>query len=179
MKTRLYGLDVDGVLLNFSQAFIEKCCSMGLPCPSDWTKVRGWMFVDEKVFYQVWKEIEKDEKFWLSLPPFEDAVKSIKKLPPPEVYVTHRPISSLITKQSLLNAGFPDAKVISVAEPENKVLQLKLNKVEVFVDDRITSCKYFRDNGIDCLLYDAPYHITEDTLNLPTIKSLKELKKYL
>ncbi len=174
-----YGLDVDGVLANFIQAFINKCCEEGVACPKDWTQIKAWMFVDPKDFDYIWGKIALDENFWLSLPVLENSKKSITKLPPPSAYVTHRPVPSAVTKQWLLNNGFPEAKVISVAEPENKVLQLKMNKISLFVDDRVSSCRYFNDNGINCLLYSSPQQVSDDLSGLTVIKSLGELKKYL
>src|ERR1051326_3804348 len=142
---KVWGSDIDGVLCNFSQGIIDKAAEMGLSkyFAEDWTKVTYWDM--SKRFMDVWKVIEHDEDFWFNLPVFDNVVQDINRLPsPPVLYLTHRPIPTSVTKAWLKAHGFPEAKVVSVAEPENKVLQLKMNKVELYPDDRITSVRFMR-----------------------------------
>jgi len=71
-------IDVDGVLANFTRAFIEAVNSIWparLPAdylPSDWDWTNSGL--SHREISQVWRKIKKTEGFWLSLDAYSDNV---------------------------------------------------------------------------------------------------------
>lgn len=172
------GYDVDGVLGCFSTATIQRAKKMGLGkhFPDTCEQVSSWDMSDE--FSQVMKEAWLDEEFWLGIPPLKGSLP----LPiAPYVYITSRQISGLITKQWLDNNGFPEAPVITVKTPSEKLEHCKSLNLDVFVDDLYSTVRLLRDNGVNALLYDAPYQVGHlaECEGLPKIYSLEEIKNYV
>src|SRR6185369_15320678 len=93
----IIGLDVDGVLANFTQAFINAGLEKGYArslFPSSWRDQNTWQIIPEPGQTQLWKAIEHDLWFWLSIQPHEDA----GGFSAPSYYITARPIPSLVTE---------------------------------------------------------------------------------
>lgn len=169
-------LDVDGVLANFAQGFIDRGREMGfcdqLPCC--WRHVPNWDFgLPTKTKQSIWEAINSDHAFWLSLPIVPSSRPPIPLCP--IAYVTSRRIPSAVTARWLYTNGFPVAEVITVSAPEEKVAQLQLLEVDLFVDDYAPTVKQCRAAGINTLLFGASWQATEDTTGLPTINSLGEI----
>jgi 5'' nucleotidase, deoxy (Pyrimidine), cytosolic type C protein (NT5C). len=172
-------LDVDGVLCNFAQGIIDLAVKEGKGhlFPSNWTEVCTWnMCVNPQDFLDLFLRVQNDESFWLSLPPMPDAQDffSTHKGFHPEMYVTKRPVRPNVTARWLNYNGFPPAQVITVADPKEK-LDIVRQDCDIFVDDLIETVADMRANGVNAVLYEAPYQRGHDTLGLPTIKSLNEL----
>lgn len=165
-------LDIDGVICDFTSGLLAAAHRLGLSkeFPSSSEEVMHWDICDK--FSVVFDEVKHDKNFWLGLKPL------VKKLPfVPLAYLTARPIDSEITKKWLINNGFPDADVISVCKPEEKLQYLRELNPDVFVDDLYSTVIAANKAGINTVLMKQPYqrgHI-EECKGLPTIERLEEI----
>lgn len=170
------GLDVDGVLANFSDGLIAKARQMGLSeeFPETWEHVDNWDVCEK--FLHVMDEARMDASFWLGLKPMTANV-------PFEVdcYITARSIGSEVTAKWLSDNGFQDAPVISVANPEEKLQHIKDRGLDLFVDDYYKTVINLLEEGINAVLFSAPYQRghEEECKSLPKIYSLEEVLTYV
>jgi len=142
MDKRKIALDVDGVLANF---YLHLCRRYGKP----YIPLKRW---DEKWIGDVFHEVVKDEKFWLSIP----------TLAPPEeinfevtAYVTALPPPMKAAREFWLKAnGYPNAPVYVT---NKKVPILKELDITDFVDDKQANCDEIRAAGIICWKYIPNY----------------------
>lgn len=154
------GLDIDGVLANFAQAFIERAKAMGVGehFPAHWTLWDRWMYGGEH-FSVVWEAITHDHSFWLDdIKSFDDAYVHFDV----QGYITHRPVPTEVSRAWLNRHGFPDAPVITVTGKGSKVQAARDLGIDVFVDDKYDNFVELNDAGILCLLYDRPHNRRED-----------------
>jgi hypothetical protein len=177
----VWGSDVDGLLSNFGQGFIERGVAMGVNCclPEDHTKIDKWMFPCSPHFKEIWASVEKDEAFWLGLPVYEQAREAMQEIEPPAFYITSRPVRNEVTEQWLEQNGFPKARVITVSDPQHKLQYLVEHKLDGYVDDLVSTIRQVRSEGVNGILYKAPYQVSEDISGLPIISDLRELPKML
>jgi hypothetical protein len=182
------GLDVDGVLADFGQGFINKAIDLGVnKCcfPEDSSKITKWMFPCDEHFKYVWDAVETDTSFWLNLPPLPAAQNFFLSNPwfIPELYLTKRHVPSWVTSRWLERNGFPvksmygresGPEVITVDAPEKKI-QIVQERCDVFVDDLVSTVKQMRAANIDARLYSAPYQVSENLEGLPVIYDLSEI----
>jgi uncharacterized HAD superfamily protein len=174
VKKLRIGLDVDGVLSCFSSGVIKRAKLLGLEkeFPATCREVDCWDM--SETFSKVMKEAWKDDEFWLNLPVLEGA----SPLPfIPTVYITSRQVPSLVTKKWLDRNGFPDAPVITVSHPSEKLAHIKALNLDLYVDDLYSTVRELRENGINSFLFRQPYqrgHIKECE-GLPIIDNLNEV----
>lgn len=169
------GLDIDGVLANFPQAFIERAAEFDLAdkFPKDWTAVDSWQIAScPDAFTTVWESIGRDSAFWLSIDPMPYSNPLHFK---PDCYITSRRIDGWVSQQWIAYNRFPTAEVITVSQPLDKLQHCLDRGLDLFVDDHIETVKHLRDNGVNAVLYEAPYQRGHDCLGLPTIKHLSEI----
>jgi uncharacterized HAD superfamily protein len=124
------------------------------------------------------KDAWMDENFWLGLEPIQ------LKLPEwfdVKCYITARPIPSEVTKRWLAANGLPDAPVVSVKYAEEKLEHVADYDLDIFIDDYYPTIWMLRENGINGVLYGAPYQVghEEECKGLPKINSLEEAKWYV
>lgn len=172
------GLDVDGVLSCFSHGVIKraKLLNVAEHFPSKCTDVATWDM--SEMFSYVMQDAWRQDKFWLDLPP----LKGVLPLPfTPYVYITSRLVSGETTKKWLNKHGFPDASVITVSNPKEKLQHVLDLKLDVFVDDLYSTVRDMRDAGVNAILYYAPYQVghKKECEGLPTIKNLSEVLNYV
>ena len=155
-RTRI-GLDVDGVIANFSDAFILKARELGLGqyFPDSWKGHVDWDFGLGRggIFKAVWREIEEDPIFWLRIP-----THSERPLYRPEVYVTARPVPSIVTEAWLGLNGFPKVPVVTVPVGHNKADAFREFYVDLFIDDKPSNVLELRNAGINAVLLDRPWN---------------------
>jgi hypothetical protein len=169
------GLDIDGVLANFPQAVIETAVEMGMAdkFPARWQDVDCWYIANgncAETFNQVWKHIKNDVQFWLKLKPFPYGVP-LDFIP--TRYVTSRPIDSWVTQQWLDVNRFPKAELITVSQPLDKLEHM--DGLDMFIDDHWETVRHLRENGVNAVLYKAPYQRGHDCSGLPIVSHLSEV----
>lgn len=142
---RKKGLDIDGVILNFTDHFFSY---LGLPAEP----IDRW---ENDTIGRYFHRIENDEQFWLTMPKHEDTgIEDIDFF----CYITARPICSTITQESLKLQGFPDKPVYSVGMLRSKVdICLELGITD-FVDDRPKNVLELADIGINSYLWDREWN---------------------
>jgi uncharacterized HAD superfamily protein len=170
------GLDVDGVLSNFSAGVIKLAKEKGFAkhFPECCHDVTSWDMSEE--FSEVMSDAWRDEKFWLELPALTDSVPFT-----PYCYITSRRVPSEVTAQWLKNNGFPEAPVITVSNPSEKIHWIEEHKLDLFVDDLYSTVRELRDAGYNSVLFEAPYQVghVKECEGLPKIKSLNEVVPFL
>lgn len=140
------GLDLDGVLSDFSSHFLEY---LGF---ENKTPATNW---DDPRFRENLHKVVGDEKFWLTMPRLIDpAILDFK----PVIYVTARPVESSVTATWLLLNKFPDAPVVTVGFGGTKVEALR-GKVDLFIDDAYHNYIELNKAGIKCLLMSRSHNI--------------------
>lgn len=115
------------------------------------------------------KELQQDKDFWVNMP--------IKSQIPFEVdyYVTARSIPIKWTQEAIQKNNLPKAPIYSLPWNVSKIETLKKLGVTVHIDDKFSTYKECKQNGIFCYLvttdankrYDVGHH---------RIKSVSELK---
>ena len=151
------GLDIDGVLADFSTAFC-KHCGISPQAVDRWWWTYAWR--EHK------HELIGNEAFWLNIEP----LLSGSDLPfEPVCYCTDRTIDTSITEQWLEKNGFPCVPVITVNG--NKIEALK-DKVDIFVDDCYDNYIQLNNAGICTYLWDRPHNRKYDV----GFKRLTDLK---
>jgi len=181
-KYKHIGLDVDGVVSDFSTGIIRLANKRGLGhlFPSCADEVSSWdMCKNPKDFLDLFLPESVKPEFWLSLPPITESQKFFANGNSfvPELYITKRAVPSEVTARWLKENGFPEAEVITVGDPAHKAEIVKA-RCDVYVDDLIETVAGMRAQGINALLFQAPYQRGHDTLGLPSIKSLAELVEH-
>lgn len=165
------GLDIDGVLCNFVQGILDIAAERQLPdFPKSWTDVSEWLIC--KGFSEIMYEVSYSKEFWLKLKPLPYALPLDFT---PDCYITARPIESWVTQQWLDIWRFPKADLITVANPEDKLTHIKERKLDLFIDDHYKTIPHLRENGVNAVLYEAPYQRGHDCSGIPTIKHLSEV----
>lgn len=160
------GLDIDGVLAEFSDAFLVNF-GLSRDEPNHWNDPR---FRNETR----WKEIENNENFWMGI----DIIKCPETLIfEPTVYCTARSIPTSWTQKWLNNKGYPVAPVISVGRSTSKVDALR-GKVDIFVDDHYDNFVELNNAGIYTLLMSRKHNEKYDVGDM-RIHDLDELKNYI
>lgn len=178
LKDKRVGLDVDGVLANFSAGVIKRANELGVGeyFPKCCHDTNSWDM--SEMFSKVMKNLWNDPEFWLGLPVLENTLPLSFQ---PYCYITSRRVPSEVTKQWLDKNGFPEALVITVKNPKEKLIHIREHNIHLFVDDLYSTVREMRDAGVNALLMSAPYqsgHKTECE-GLPTIKSLSEVVNYV
>lgn len=138
------GLDLDGVVCDFEQHFLEHL-KLPLHHAESWS--------DER-FRDNFHKVYDDYFFWMTIPPIFDP-KLLKFVP--TIYVTARPIKAEVSKDWLNYHGFPDAPVVCVGMGGDKSAVLK-HKVDVFLDDAYHNYVSLNEAGIHCLLVTRPHN---------------------
>lgn len=165
LKLPKIGLDVDGVLADFTGSWSELY--------PDISSTPSSFFLDRKIkerFVEMRKNNTLDE-FYLKLKPLilpED-------LPfEPHCYITSRPVNKEITEQWLDILGFPKKTVYSIDVLESKVDVAKEAGVEIFVDDRFENFVELNNAGIFTYLFTNSWNLKHDVGHM-RLNSLKEL----
>lgn len=165
MNMHNIGLDIDGVLADFTRAWNKVYPdAAAMPDKYNYDPLMGQRFKTMKAdgmlddFYLNLKPLIKPEEL-----PFE-----------PKAYVTARPIETNVTERWLANVGFPRKPVITIPWGESKVDVMKEAGIEIFIDDFYNNFKELSDAGIISYLYTAPWNLMYDVGEL-RLNSLSDL----
>jgi hypothetical protein len=169
------GLDIDGVLAQYSLGMIDKAKELGLAgYPDHPDNVNYWDHLSD--CGDLWAKVKHDEDFWMGLKPFPGTLPLDFEVCR---YITARPIRDEVSYCWLYLNGFPHPeRLITVGSPEQKLDVIKTLGINVFVDDKIETVSELQDNGINAFLFHAPYQKGHPH-TLTTIRSLRDLCLYL
>lgn len=159
------GLDVDGVLADFSTAW-NKIYPEISATPNSW-------YLDRKVVERI-NRMEKEgtlDEFYLNIPAL---LKPVDLPFEPYCYITSRPVAKEVTEQWLDVRGFPARKVYSLDIQTSKVEIAKEAGVEIFIDDSFNNFVQLNNAGITTYLYSAPWNLKHDVGHF-RINSLNDL----
>jgi FMN phosphatase YigB (HAD superfamily) len=149
------GLDIDGVLADFTGALYREAERMGLRHHfPELEKPHPWDFGTPH-FNTVWNEVAHHDWFWLSIPPIPGAVEAVTFKP--RAYITARTISNRTTIKWLRKHGFPvPERCYSVGRADMKIdLAHKLG-ITHFVDDKPETVEALNKVGIKTYMFHAP-----------------------
>jgi hypothetical protein len=162
IKNCIIGCDLDDVIFDFHKAYEERFH----------TKLSDYWNGDYNMSENL-KTLQKDKDFWINLPlkqkevPFEI-----------DYYITARSIPNEWTEESIQRNNLPKAPIISVNWDESKLEVLKKLGVSIMIDDKYSTFKECKENGIFCYLVDGPankhYEVGHHRIyNLSDLKYLK------
>lgn len=169
-KKLIVGVDVDGVLANFNESFIDLVIELtGRDLfPKRPFEIPTWNYPEhygytEAEMSTVWGAIEQSPRFWKSLPAYGDTIHAVKYLR--ELYalgadlyfVTSRPgKTAKIQTEEWLRAWFlPTTVLISSA----KGLCSRALKFDAYIDDRWENAMDVATTGAKSVLIDRPWNI--------------------
>lgn len=142
-KTKLnIVLDIDDVVADWVPTF---CKRYNCPTPTTWSN--PYITLDRL------NELKKDKNFWVNLP--------IRNMPNfiPKGFLSARSIPKAWTYQFMKLNNIPGRSNINqVPWNVSKISKLKSLKADIFIDDKAETFEECNNNGIFCLLMDAPHN---------------------
>lgn len=162
IKNCIIGCDLDDVIFDFHKAYEEK---FG-------TKLSDYWNGDYNMSDNL-KKLQKDKEFWVNLPVKQQEI-------PFEIdyYITARSIPIEWTQEAIQKHNLPKAPIISLEWNQSKLETLKKLGVSIMLDDKFSTFKECKDNGIFCYLVDNPanrhYNVGHHRIN--SLSQLKYLK---
>lgn len=170
MSNLRLGIDVDGVLANFIEAYerlwIKHACGKNLfpantpPPVWDWPQYYGY---DQALVTPIWNEIKTSASFWEQLRPYPYAapfLKSLETVASELYFITDRPgINTQSQTQRWLTAscGFEGASVI--VSPNKGVVCAALG-ITAYLDDKAENIENVLKLSPEtrAFIFDAPYN---------------------
>lgn len=135
-------LDIDDVILDWQNHYAKRFkCEV----PKRWS--------ESKKMKDRLSILSKEKDFWLTIP--------VKNRPDfqPSGFISARGIPKAWTIESLRFNKIPGrSNVNHVAWGESKIDLLKSFDADIFIDDKYETFKECHENGIFCLLMDAPHN---------------------
>lgn len=190
------GIDVDGVLANFNEAFIQRCIDITgkdlfPPRPFDiptWHYPQHYGYTEAEMKFPdgpVWASIIADETFWYMLKPYDDAVEFLSELDHGEheiYFVTNRAgVQVKAQTESWIefhgyglkspNFSFPTVLISSLKGDVARALDLDL-----YIDDKTENCIDVRHMHprTKVFMLARPWNV--EVPGIPRIPSLAEFK---
>lgn len=169
--------DIDGVLANFLNAFLQMGRKLGLEdeLPDHWLLFDQWEIASPEVSAEIWSRLEDDDRWWMQIEPHEDA----HIVTPVHCYITSRSISSALSHAWLQFHGFPEAPVHTVGVGNSKLATAQEEGVDLHIDDKPSTVRELNNNGIDALLRDRPVNRSERDLNPVRLYCLTQVPNFL
>jgi hypothetical protein len=165
------GFDVDGVLANWVQAFLDyahKVTSkfgMTHNLPHQAVNITTWnLNGHDELIKLLFPVLAQDQQFWMSIRRYDEACRVMfEKQIKPAAYITQRPIPSELTATWLKRNFFPPAPVFTVDKAEDKQLLVKNLGLTHFVEDRSDTADQMHDLGLTSYLLNRPYNVNWPT----------------
>lgn len=169
LKQPRIGLDIDGVLADFMNAWSERYPEVPI-LPNSWHIDRQIMHKFEKMR----KNNELDD-FYLNIKPL---IKPEDIPFEPHCYITSRPVAKEITEKWLDMHKFPAMKVISLDIRKSKADAAKEANVDIFIDDSFENFVDLNNSGIFTYLYSGSWNKKYDVghMRLDSLKDFPLLK---
>jgi hypothetical protein len=150
LKRPRIGLDLDGVLGNFSEAYSARLKEAGVAnYPQQEQPWWGFAFKSN----EIWEKVKQDESFWMGLKPLCDPNELAFE---PVCYISNRSIPVEWSENWLISNGFPCAPVIHTEH--SKVEAVKEWKLDKFCDDSVRNFVEINQSGGLCYLFDTSYN---------------------
>jgi uncharacterized HAD superfamily protein len=153
LSNKKIGLDIDGVLADFSASFIELAKKEGINTNNSFDQSH-WNFPYE--YNVLWNKIKNDKEFWLNIKPITTNLTF-----EPDFYVTSRSIPSSWTEEWISKNNLPCVPVYTT-NGKSKVDILKQLKCDTFLDDCFSNFKELNQSGIRTFLMNQTYNIKHD-----------------
>lgn len=159
------GLDIDGILANFTGGIIDECDEKHKEhIPFSWA---------DPIIVSKFHAVRENKEFWLNLKP----LISGKEMPfEPSCYITARSIDKEVTQAWLDKHHFPNAPLYCVGPNESKVNTALKAGINLFIDDHYGNFVDMNKAGIFTLLYTAPYNKKYEVGHM-RVDSLQEFKE--
>lgn len=135
-------LDIDDVIFDWHRDYAKR---FNCAVPKRWSNA--------KIMKDRLKILAEEKDFWLNL--------TVKNKPNfiPAGFVSARGISKKWTVESLQKHKIPGrSNVHQVPWGQSKIEVLKSLNCDIFVDDKYATFKECHENGVFCLLMDAPHN---------------------
>jgi hypothetical protein len=171
MRDVKIGFDIDGVLCDFHEAVCKEGTSRGVEgFPRTASEIKHWSI--HPSFKKLFDEIRHDDYFWGLMSPMPGAVSAKIQ---PFVYITARPTRSADTLAWLTSYGFPKAKVITVAKPDDKIEHIQKLGLDYFVEDNHETCLKVAALTKCVPIYVLSSYSPADVAGMASIRDLGEL----
>lgn len=201
MQTINVGVDLDGVVTNFTETFMLIANKLfNTPIHVDTERVLKWHFEDwypitKEQVKEVWKEFETTPRVWETLRPLDvegmnymlDTFRWLNHYSKYKIhlfFITHRHQAGLvgIEKQSELwlerhfnMTGIP----YRVLQAKNKGEAAKVLQIDFFVDDLPSNCESVHESSLNTIVYIRERAWNRDAwvdsnISLPYVKTLTE-----
>lgn len=169
LKTPKIGLDIDGILADFTGAW-NKLYPEISATPNSW-------YFDRNIKKRFDKMREEGtlNTFYMNIEPIIQP-SDIPFIP--HCYITSRPIPKEITEDWLDMYNFPRRPVYSIDIRQSKIEAAKESGIEIFVDDSYDNFVDLNNNGIFTYLYTAPWNTRHNVghMRLNTLMEIPLLK---
>jgi hypothetical protein len=152
------GLDIDGVIADFTRAIVEMAKVMGEELPSDALDPHAW---NHPFYRRMFQHTIDNPEFWAGMEPLLDPANLRFE---PVAYITSRPVDTQVVVEWLERHRFPVAPVTNTwgTGDEYKIQACKDAGVKLFIDDRFDTFQALNAAGIPCLLMDRPHNAKYD-----------------
>lgn len=161
INSPIIGCDLDDVIFEFTSSYEKR---FGVKLSSYWN---GDYNMSDNL-----KSLQKDKDFWVNMP--------VKSTVPFEVdyYITARSIPVEWTQEAIQKNNLPKAPIYSLPWNVSKIDTLKKLGITIMIDDKWSTFKECKKNGIFCYLvttdanrrYDVGHHRIKSVAELKNIK---------
>lgn len=150
------GYDVDDIALDFMKGFYDWF-------EKDYVEPEIW---EDQFIGENFHLVSHNTDFWMSLRALPNIIRG------GDLYITARPISSEITRRSLVLNGHPDHPVITTDKSDPfKIKACLENGITSFLDDKPITVQKLREAGIEAYLLTRKWN---QNFDLPRVNSTME-----
>lgn len=129
---------------------------------------------DVKWISEIWHEIENDEDFWYTIPPLVKPEEIDFHI---DCYISSMPLKMYEVRFEWLRVNGFQIAPLFVAPNHNKLEFVKGRQLDVFIDDRRSTCDLLREHGITAFKF-VPYYMHDEPTSFD-INSFKQVSKWI
>lgn len=166
LNKKRIGIDIDECIADFTGAYAAKTGSSAKPT--------HWAYCDNMLNnFRKWQLDGTIDDFYTAIKPLIEGDKLGFE---PICYITSRPVESSVTRKWVIKHGFPQVPIYTTNSSEEKVEVAKQQKLDIFIDDNMSTFVKMNQSGICCFLMDAP-HNRQYEVGYKRIKGFDDFKK--